>query len=535
MGEEKQDVTKGVGERGRGITRRGLMATGAAASLPLALAACGGNDSSSGGTSTEAEKPRKGGRLRVGHQGAGKDESLDPGLGAQLIDAARFRQLYDQIAHRAADGSGPELRLATSLEPNSDGTVWQLKLRDDVEFHNGKRMTADDVIYSLTRPFDTRAGLSGSALSAFIDPARGGFRKVSDTEIQINCHTACGDLASQMMGRDCLVYPDGFTDFRRPIGTGPFSYVSFTVGERSLFRRNDNYWDTSRGPYVDELEFISIPDSTARANALLGGEIDVCDLFDFDQARAYQNNPKVRLLRSPTTAGIQFVTRTDSKPGNDPDVLLAFKLAADRKKMCDIAFAGFARVQNDMFGQGLAGYPDDVPQREYDPEQAKSLLARAGYGGGLDIDFHYMDGNPSQKAGSVYAEQAKAAGFNVKVKPFPPNQSFNTAPAFPFWATTWGGDILGVGLWFLSNSSYNEGLRDARFDTLYREASATLDRDRRLELMKEMNLLWHDRGPHVIWGCNDTIDGLAPNVRGAYVTPVEFGLSNYDLKAYWLA
>ncbi len=518
------------------MTRRRLIASGAAVSLPVVLAACGGG--SSGGSKSASQttdaKPKKGGRLRIGHVGAGKDESLDPGIGAHVIDIARFRQLFDTIARKAPDGSGTELVLAESLEPNADGTVWNMKLRSGVQFHNGKTMTADDVIYSLRRPFDTKAGLSGSALASVLDP-KTGFKKVGDLEIEFHLTSPSGDLGALMTFRDASIYPEGFTDFKHPIGTGPFSFVSFTVGERSLFKRNDNYWQKGGGPYVSELEIITIPDSAARANALLGGEIDIADGFDYDQARAYKDDKRVVLLNSPTTSGYQFVQRTDTKPFTDNNVRLAFKLCADRQQMIDVAFAGFGKVQNDMFGKGLAGYPDDIPQREYDPEQAKSLLAKAGFADGIDIDIYYDQPNGALKAATAYVEQAKAAGVNIKVKQFPPNTDFATAPKFPLWCTNWGGDILNVGTYFLSSSSYNEGWFNKGWDKIFKEATGTLDKDRRIELMKELNTIWHNEGPHVIWGSYNTIDALAPNVRGAVPVAVEFGLSNYDLKSYWLA
>ena len=521
-----------------GITRRRMMAVSAAAGLPLVLAACGGK---SGGrtptsaTKTTAEKPVKGGRLRVGSVGSGKSESLDPAIGYNLIDIARFRQLYNGLVHLAPDGSGPKPVLAESIEPNKNATVWNFKLHQGVEFHNGKTMTADDVIYSLRRPFDTKAGLSGSALSAFLNPSTG-IKKISATEFELHLKTPVGNLLSQMTGRDCLIYPEGAdkADFKKqPIGTGPFKYQSFTPGERSVFLRNDSYWEQGGGPYVDELEIIAINDNAARANALLAGEIDCAEAFDYDQARAYKDNKQVVLLNAQTTGCYPYVFRTDKAPFTDPNVRLAMKLAVDRPKLVDIAFAGFGTVANDMFGKGLPGYPEE-PQRKYDPEQAKSLLQKAGHDS-LDVTLYYPAENAGQKAAPVYAEQAKAAGINLKVAKFPAGTDFNVAPTFPAFITNWGGDILGVGVWMLSTSTYNEGWHDKGWDKIYHEAAATTDEARRAELMQELNKTWYDQSGHLVWGYYNNVDGLSPKVRGAYPSKVEFGLSNYDYKAYWLA
>ncbi len=520
-----------------GITRRRMMATGAAASLPVLLAACGGGSGSKsgGGAATTAEKPKKGGRLRIGSVGAGKAESCDPAIGANTIDIARFRQLYNSLVHQNADGSGSQLALAKSIEPNSNGSVWNFKLQEGVEFHNGKTFGTDDAIYSITRPYDTKAGLSGSQLSGFFDP-KTGFKKISDTEFEMHLKTPIGDLPRQMTGRDCIMYPEGTTteDFKKkPIGTGPFKYQSFTAGERSVFTRNDNYWEQGGGPYVDELEIIAIDDSGARANALLAGEIDCAEAFDYDQARAYKSNKQIVLLNAETTGTYPYVFRTDKAPFDNPDVRLAMKLAVDRSKLVDIAFAGFGSVANDMFGKGLPGYPQE-PQREYDPEQAKALLKKAGHDS-LDVTLYYPIINAGEKAAPVYAEQAKAAGINMKVAKFPAGTDFNVAPTFPAFVTNWGNTILDVGVWMLSDSSYNEGWFNKGWDKIYHEATATTDLDHRNELMMELNKTWYEQSGHLIWGYYNNVDGLAPNVRGAYPSKVEFGLSNYDYKAYWLA
>jgi peptide/nickel transport system substrate-binding protein len=509
------------------------MATGAVASVPLVLAACGGDDKRSA-TNAE-EKPKKGGRLRVGSVGVGKAESCDPAIGYNTIDIARFRQLYSYLVKQNADGSGAELSLAESIEPNSDGSVWNVKIKEGVEFHNGKTFTAADAIYSMTRPFDTEAGLSGSALSAFMDTS--GFKKISDTEFEMRLKTPVGDLPIKMVGRDCLMYPEGTSteDFKkRPIGTGPFKYESFKAGERSLFSRNDNYWEQGGGPYVDEVEIIAINDSGARANALLAGEIDCAEAFDYDQARAYKDNDQLQLLDAVTTGTYPYVFRTDTDPFKDADVRLAMKLAMDRPKMVDIAFAGFGTVANDMFGKGLFGYPDDLPQREYDPEQARALLKKAGHDS-LDVTLYWPVENAGQKAAPVYAEQAKAAGINLKVEKFPAGTDMNVAPTFPAFITNWGNTILDVGIWMLTTSTYNEGWFNKGWDRMFQEASATTDSARRDEIMKELNKIWYEESGHMIWGYYNNVDGLAANVRGAYPSKVEFGLSNYDYKAYWLA
>ena len=144
------------------LSRRRLLQRMAAAGLALGssglLAACGGDggggpaggDSQSGGGGGS-----RGGRLRVGHVGAGKGESFNPARGSSFIDASRYFNLFDPLS-RVSPTLEIEPGLALEWNPNGDSTVWELKLRPDVTWHDGKPFTANDVIYTLREMNDAK-------------------------------------------------------------------------------------------------------------------------------------------------------------------------------------------------------------------------------------------------------------------------------------------------------------------------------------------------------------------------------------------
>ena len=145
------------------ITRRRLLRSAAATGLALGaggiLAACGGDDddaavgTATGGGATEG--PTTGGRLRIGHVGAGKGESFNPARGSSFIDASRYFNVFDPLS-RVSPELEVEPGLALEWTPNSDSTVWEVKLRPDVTWHDGKPFTADDVIYTFGEMADAK-------------------------------------------------------------------------------------------------------------------------------------------------------------------------------------------------------------------------------------------------------------------------------------------------------------------------------------------------------------------------------------------
>ena len=225
---------------------------------------------------------------------------------------------------------------------------------------------------------------------------------------------------------------------RRPIGTGPFRFDSWTPGERSLFKKNSDYWDGA--PYVDELEIVAISDPIARAEALLGGQVDVTDFLDLAQARGLASNSAIRILRSPSDSCVPIYMRLDQKPFSDPRVRLAFKLLIDRSKMVDTALLGFGRVGNDLFGPSHASYNRNLPQRKYDPDRARSLLKAAGQEG-MKVELPTSSAIPGMlESATLFAQQAQEVGVTVALRKVPADSYFTKSSGYlkaPLFQTNW--------------------------------------------------------------------------------------------------
>jgi peptide/nickel transport system substrate-binding protein len=512
---------------------------GGAVLLPNTLAACGGSGSSPSPSSTSASAagagtPRPGGRLRVGHVGAGSAETLDPLKQYSFIDSARALNLFDGLTAPTPDGK-IEYRLAESLEPNSSATVWQLKLRKGVTFHDGRELTADDVLFTFNRIVKEK--LTAAALIDPVDLKR--TRKVSPHEIELVLSRGIAELPSVLSTHLLMITQDGATTFSHPVGTGPFKFGSFTAGERSLFVKNPNYWEPDR-PHVDEVEMISIPDDTARLNALKSGEIDLLEFLSFIQAKALKDSPAIKLVVAKGNNTTPMYMRGDRKPFDDVRVRTALKLAIDREKLVQTALLGFGAVSNDVFGQGSPGYSSALQQRQYDPEQARSLLKQAGQEG-LTVPLVTSTAGPGMlEAATAYAEQAKAAGITITLNKVPAADLFNTDLYYlkaPFGQTQWTHkpwqEHVLQGL--VANAPFNEThWVNPAFDKAYYRAVAIPDEQKRYAAYAELEQQQWAEGGYLIWGVQDLIDAASPRVQGIVPSPY-YNLGRYDLKNYWLA
>lgn len=525
------------------LTRKQFLIRGGAAvgglSLASLAAACGGGGSgeidqaapaTTGGASTTAQattaqatttatgEPTRGGRLRIGMPGGGSAETLDPNKPNFTLDDARNYALYEGLTKLKQDGSGYDLNLAAELEPNGDGTVWTARLHEDVVFHDGKPLTADDVIYSYRFILDEANGAYGrNLISPFIDPE--GFRKIDDLTVEIGLLLPYFYLPYSLAEQRVRVFPEGSTTFDPPIGTGPWKFDSWTPGQRSLFVRNENY-RIHGGPYLDELEYISVNEPSARVNGLQAGQLDAISEIDTAAIGTIEADSNLAPLRGLNAGGLRFILNCEKKPFDDVRVRQAFRLMVDRQQILDNALVGEGMLGNDLEAPLDPAFLTSATQREYDPEQAKALLKQAGHEG---LEIELQTGNVGAgvlEMATLYAEQAKAAGVTMTLKNWPPDQYWSVYEKYALSCTDWAGRPL-VPQFFMSTLSiapFNEpNWINPQFDKLVFAAIAEPDEAKRLELLQAPQQLLWDEGAYVIPVFKNNVDALSTKVVG--VTP----------------
>ncbi|MGW3252747.1 ABC transporter substrate-binding protein [Streptomyces fungicidicus] len=491
------------------LRRRGfLAATGAGT---LALAGCGGGSGSDDGGG--GGSPKKGGRLRAAFAGGGASETLDPHLANLFADVARAKALFDKLADYGADLSA-QPRLAEKWEPNKTLDRWRITLRE-ATFHDGRPVTARDVLYSYRRIADPKRAFRAKASLEPIDLDASRATGARSLEFVLKRPTA--EFPNVLAAFGAYIVPEGATGFdTAPVGSGPFRFVSFTPGRSAVFRRYDDYWEGA--PHLDEVEFLVANEESARINALLGGQIEYAHELNPTTARAHENEGRIGIVRLRGSAMQAFCMKTDRPPFDDPRVRRAFFLIADRRELVEGALSGAGEVGNDLFGKGYEYYAGGLPQREQDLGRARALLRQAGAEDlKVTLDTSPVAAGFTEAAG-IFRDQAKKAGVTVEVR---------TGSKDSYWS-----DILDNGTLccyrsgampieahlsqrLLTDSTTNATKwRHEDFDALYQQAQSTRDKTERAAVYERMQRRLHAEGGFLIWGFADWIIGTARTVRG---------------------
>jgi peptide/nickel transport system substrate-binding protein len=523
------------------LTRRDLLGTAAIGSMVLGaggfLSACGGSGSLSSAASTPGNTgstPRRGGTLRAAITGGSSSDTLDPLNAITNADYSRVQNLFEGLAQVDADGQS-QLVLAEEVSPNAKGDVWTIRVRRGVEFHNGKELTADDVIYSFRAILNPKAPAVGATVLAPIDTAE--LKKRDKYTVSVPCKTPFATMheALAIPGYSDIV-PVGF-DKTHPVGTGPFKLVSFTPGVRSTFVRHPNYWQTGR-PYLDGVVITDYADETSQVNALAAGQADVVNTLSIDSVAQIQSAGK-QVLISPGGGWVPFTMRVDVPPFNDVRVRQALRYAVDRQQMLELAFGGHGTLGNDVFGIWSADYDHSLAQRVQDIPRAKSLLKQAGHES-LTVELVTADmAQGAVKMAQILAQQASAAGITINLRQVTVAEIFGTNfIKWPFAQDYWYYDFYlpMVALGTLSTAPYNEcHFNNPRYDSLYRQATAELDSGKRADIAHEMQQIDYTEGGYIIPFFPGVIDGYASNVHGLTITKSGISLNSYEFTDVWLA
>ncbi|USQ86865.1 ABC transporter substrate-binding protein [Streptomyces phaeoluteigriseus] len=519
-------------ERFSGLRRRGFLAAGAGAAA-LALVGCGdgtGDDPADSGDG----KPGKGGRLRAAFAGGGASETLDPHLANLFADAARAKALYDKLADYGADLAARP-RLAASWEPDKTLARWKVTLRQ-ATFHDGRPVTAEDVLYSYRRIADPKQAYRAKASLEPIDLDAS--RATGERVVEFVLKRPTAEFPNVLAAFGAYIVPENATDFdRKPIGSGPFRFVSFAPGRSAVFRRNDAYWDGA--PHLDELELVVVNEESARVNALLGGQIEYAHELAPTTARAHEGKGQIEIVRLRGSAMQAFCMKTDRAPFDDKRVREAFFLIADRQELVDGALSGAGVVGNDLFGKGYEYYADGLPQRAQDLDRARALLKQAGAENlKVTLDTSAVAAGFTEAAG-IFRDQAAQAGVTVDVK---------VGSKDSYWS-----DILDNGTLccyrsgampieahisqrLLTDSTTNATKWQHKdFDALYQQAQATRDKTGRAAVYERMQRRLYAEGGFLIWGFADWIIGTARAVKGVETEAPANTLDWARFDKVWLA
>jgi peptide/nickel transport system substrate-binding protein len=517
---------------GRRQFLRGLAVTGALAGSGGFLAACSSGGSTGGGTSPSPSAtgaPRGGGNLKVGLTGGSGSDTLDPHKGLTYLDTARAQSLYQPLIQLDTQAQ-TEFVLADEISPHGSTSQWVIRLRPGITFHDGKPLTADDVIFTLTRIITGK--LTGATPLGPIDVK--GLKALDKRTVLVPMTSPYGSFLDQLAYWYYLyVVPVGF-DPKNPNGTGPFKYQSFTPGQRSVFTKNPSYWKAGL-PLVDTVTIIDFSDSASLQNALATGVIHGAGALEGPQITALKSTSGVQTVVSHTGAITPFTMRIDQAPFNDVRVRQAMRLLVDRPQLINSALNGFATVGADVSSPYDPNY-DRSLHRQADIAQAKHLLKQAGQEN-LAVQLVTSPVATGTVAmATVLQQQAKAAGVTVNLKTVDPTTFFG--PNYLHWTFSqdfynYSPYLAQVAQSLLPTSPFNEThWHLPKYIDLYHQANATANSETRKQIEHEMQEIDFNEGGYIIPAFIDALDAYSTKITGYSSARVGQPLSDFDFEHF---
>ena len=450
-----------------------------------------------------ANKPHKGGRLRIGLGGGSTTDSLDP---ATITDAMAYNinwQIRNCLTE--VDNKGnliPEL--AESWESSTDAKLWAFKLRRDVEFHNGKTLEADDVVFSLNHH---RGVNSKSAAKGIVDPIES-IKSDGKNTVMFILKDGNADFPFLMSDPHLTIVPAEtlISEWEKGIGTGGYILQEWEPGYRAFVERNPNYWKADRA-HFEEVETTGIVDATSRVVALNTGQIDAMNRFQLNLTHLLPRARDIQIINITGTKHYSMPMLTDRAPYNNNDVRLALKYAINREQMLEEILHGYGTVGNDHpIAPCQKCYASELPQRTYDPDKARFHLKKAGV---LDhiFNLHVADagwpGTDATAAAMLYKKNAAKAGIKIKVIMESDDGYWDKVWMKKSWVMCyWSGRATADWMFstaYAADSSWNDSFwKHERFNKLLKEARAELDETKRHELYFECQRIINHKGGVII-------------------------------------
>jgi peptide/nickel transport system substrate-binding protein len=327
------------------------------------------------GAASAASAPAKGGDFKLGIGSGSTTDSLDPGTYADNYMQSVGGALHNCLTEVTNTGDLIG-EVAESWAASPDAKTWTFKLRSGIVFHDGKSLTADDVIASINHH---RGPSSTSAAKSILDPIAE-LRADGNGVVVFTLQSGNADFPYLVSDYHLAIMPsaDGKIDPTKGVGCGGYVLKSFDPGVKTVVTRYPGYWKSDRA-WFDSVEFLAIPDVVARTNALSTGAIHAMNRIDLKTAHLLERSKTLEIYS--VNGGQHYSLPMDTRAGpfRDINVRMALKLAIDREVMLKTLLRGYGALGNDQpITPGYKFFDAGLKQRTYDPDQAKFYLKKAG-------------------------------------------------------------------------------------------------------------------------------------------------------------
>lgn len=378
--------------------------------LCAALTGCGGSST---------EKTPEGGQTQTGSTDAvaneitvgiaqDLDDSLDPHLAVAAGTKEVMFNVFEGLMKPTSTGDLTPA-VAESYTVSEDRLTYTFTLREGVKFHNGDEVTAEDVVYSISRCADTTDGTPLVEAFSVIQSVEA----VDARTVAITIAEPSNEFISYMT--TAILPADYDQQDTAPVGTGPFKFVSRAAQDNIVLEKFDEYWGTPA--YLDKVTFKIMENADSLVMSLQSGAIDLCSHLTSTQVAQlggdfYVAEGTMNLVQA-------LYLNNAEKPFDDVRVRQALCYAVDKQGIIDLAFDGYGSPIGSSMYPAFGKYFDESLTNYYtkDVEKAKSLLTDAGYPNGFEMTITVPSNyQPHIDTAQVLVEQLKEIGVTAKIE-----------------------------------------------------------------------------------------------------------------------
>ncbi|MDD2283524.1 MAG: ABC transporter substrate-binding protein [Eubacteriales bacterium] len=320
--------------------------------------------------------------------------------------------IYEGLVKAAPDGSIiPALAAEWDISP--DGLKYTFTLREGAKFHNGREVTADDVVYCLSRLANPE-----------ISPKSRDYTSVQTIEAKgnqviITLTKPDAVFLALLTEFGASVYPREAEEqlSTKPIGTGPFVLTAWEPNNSLTLDKFEQYWNPQL-PKLEKVTLKIIPEPTTMVNSLLTGHVDLVPRLEPDYLHQVEDQPDLQIIDSPMNLVQLMAINNSVPPFDDIRVRQALNYAVNRQEI--IQGAGWGKgtaIGSNLTPAMGSWYIDLTDMYPYNPEKAKELLTEAGYPQGFSATLHLPAPYPLHRnAGEIIADQLEAVGIKLKLE-----------------------------------------------------------------------------------------------------------------------
>jgi len=446
-------------------------------------------------------------------------KTMDPQASNMVSNWMVQLNIFNKLVYEDAEGE-VHPRLATSWKFLDDLTL-EMKLRDDVYFHDGGKFTAADVLFTIQR--GKANSISASTFAPFdtdntviVDPYTIRLKfKTPYAAVFNTLTTGRGSIVSkaaiEKMGADAYA--------RSPVGTGPYKLARWKSGTEIALVRNDNYWGEKA--ITKNVIYTIIPEAANRVIELETGGVDAVFEVAANDVKRVQSMKGAHILMGDSSRYMTLTFSMKDQLLSNKDVRYALSYAIDKKSLVDAVYEGTATVADGMYPPTVFAYKKKGVM-PYDPVKAKELLAKAGYPNGFTMNFLIENREADIRLAEIIQNMWAAVG--VKVKLFTMTASTYTAQGNKFQAGMRAGNVNEPSnILIIYDSAFKERIEpnDTWLDKKLAEAKTILDSKKRAAAYGAIQDYLYDIRYTVPFAFTSVIYALSDKVEGWACDPMQ--------------